>query len=355
MGKIPISEKNLQFIPIYAYSWLRSLNFTLQSAILPYVDLLATQEKRESPKDFNQHIKDALPKINKLLLQDSQNIVDGYYPKEVLVTENIFDHALRLPLVIRETFKSSQRRKKNVNKNFDGDTENLVEKMPDYYARNFHYQNSGYLSSESAKLYEHQVELLFSGAANAMRRLVLVDLKKRLNYSDGEDLNFLEIGSGTGALTQFVALAFPKASITCVDLSPYYLQEAKQKLKKFKRINFMAANAEELPFKDKSFDVIYSCFLFHELPAKVRSKIMNESVRVAKPEALIAAVDSLQKGDDENFQWALSQFPKDFHEPFYKNYTENPLETLFSQSGLTEVENRIGFLSKSVIGKLNLK
>ena len=185
-----------------------------------------------------------------------------------------------------------------------------------------------------------------------MRRLILVDLKKRLNFSDGEGLNFLELGSGTGALTQFVAQAFPKANITCVDLSPYYLQTARKKLQKFKRINFMKARAEELPFKNDSFDVIFSCYLFHEIPPLIRKEIMAESIRVAKPKALIGMVDSLQKGDDFDFEWALDQFPKDFHEPFYKSYVENSMEDLFKETGLANIEKSIGFLSKSLVGEV---
>jgi ubiquinone/menaquinone biosynthesis C-methylase UbiE len=284
-------------------------------------------------------------------MKDAENICNGYYPKQVLVTESLWAHAVRWPRVIQEAFSSAKRRKNNVSENFELDTENFLIESPKYYARNFHFQSSGYLSSESAEVYEHQVEMLFSGAANAMRRMVLVDLKKRLNFSDGEGLNFLELGSGTGALTQFVTQAFPKAHITCIDLSPYYLQVAKKKLQKFKRINFMKASAEDLPFKDKTFDVVYSCYLFHEIPPNVRSKIMSESIRVGKNNALIAVVDSLQKGDDAELEWALTQFPKDFHEPFYKSYIENSLEDLFAGSGLIEIKNNIGFLSKSVIGQ----
>ncbi|MBY0453003.1 MAG: class I SAM-dependent methyltransferase [Bdellovibrionaceae bacterium] len=345
----------MRVYPIYAYSWLRSLNFTVQGALLPYIDRLATLEKREAPKDFKQHMIEALPKINALLLQDAENIAAGYYPADVLRPENLWSHAKRWPLIIEEAFASAKRRKNNINKNFDLDTENIVIETPEYYARNFHFQNSGYLSSESARLYEHQVEMLFSGAANAMRRLILVDLKKRLGSSDGEGLNFLELGGGTGALTQFIALAFPKANVTCVDLSPYYLQEAKRKLHRFKRINFMKANAEDLPFKDGTFDVVYSCYMFHEIPPAVRRKIMTESVRVAKSNALIGVVDSLQHDDDADFEWALKQFPIDFHEPFYKSYIENSLQDLFVQTGLLEVEKKIGFLTKSVLGRVGPK
>lgn len=346
------TNSKMRVYPLYAYSLLRSFNFTVQAALLPLIDRLATNEKREAPKNFKNHIIDALPKINALLLQDAENICQGYYPPEVLTPESLWEHAKRWPAVIQEAFNLSKRRKDNVNKTFEADSENILSESPEYYARNFHFQNSGYLSTESAKLYEHQVEMLFSGAANAMRRLVLVDLKKRLNFSDGDGLHFLELGSGTGALTKFMALAFPKANITCVDLSPYYLQESRKKLNKFKRINFMKANAEDLPFKEKTFDVVYSCYLFHEIPPAVRIQVMNESIRVAKDNALVAAIDSLQKGDDDDFEWALNQFPKDFHEPFYKSYIEKSLQDLFQDSGLTQIEKTIGFLSKSVVGHL---
>ena len=59
-------------------------------------------------------------------------------------------------------------------------------------------------------------------------------------------------------------------------------------------------------------------------------------------------MDSLQENDDAEFQWALEQFPQDFHEPFYKNYTQNPLEDLMSAAGLKNVQSEIGFLSKVV-------
>jgi phytoene dehydrogenase-like protein len=44
-----------------------------------------------------------------------------------------------------------------------------------------------------------------------------------------------------------------------------------------------------------------------------------------------------------------------FHEPFYKSYIENSLQNLFAQSGLVEVEKKIGFLTKSVLGRVAVK
>lgn len=335
----------------YSFSVARSANFTAQGSVLPWLDLLVTGQKRLAPKNFIQHLKEALPKIDQLLWQDSQNIAKGYYPLDVLKPEAPHRHLSRIPKVVLEAIKSAKRRKNNVTADFKNDSQKVHQETPDYYNRNFHFQNSGYLSDDSSELYEHQVEMLFSGTANPMRRIIIPEIKNRLSSDDGLGLNFLEIGCGNGTLTKFMALAFPKAKITCVDLSPYYLKTAQEKLKNFSRINYLEANAEALPFKDSGYDLVYSCYLFHELPRDVRENVMRESLRVLKSNGYIATLDSLQLGDDEALDWALHQFPIDFHEPFYKNYIQHNLEELFNKIGLKDVSTQLGFLSKSVVAK----
>lgn len=335
----------------YGYSVVRSVNYTAQASVLPWIDMLATGKRRKAPKNFRQHIKEALPKINELLLKDAEYIAKDFYPIEVLRPELPRQHLLRLPEVFKEAFNASIRRKKNLTEDFANDTEGLHKEVPEYYSRNFHFQDSGYLSDKSAKLYEHQVEMLFSGTANAMRRLIIPEMKMRLSSDDGAGLHFLELGVGSGVLTEFMALAFPKAKITCVDLSPYYLKLAQSKLKDFSNIEFVQAKAEELKFQDSSFDAVYSCYLFHELPREIREQVMKESNRVLRDGGIVGAVDSLQFGDDSSLDWALKQFPKDFHEPFYKNYTQHDLKKLFENTGFTETSVKLGFLSKCVVAE----
>ncbi len=332
------------------YSLVRTGSFALQGTLLPLMDRLATGKSRNVPKDYSDHLKQALPKIQKLLNQDAENISQGFYPIDVLWPENPLQHSLRIPRIFNDAFSVAKRRDKKQSAEFTAEANDFKKNLPEYYTRNFHFQTSGYLSKTSAELYDHQVEILFSGAADAMRRLIIPQLKVHLNGSDGEGLKFLEIGSGTGRLTKFMSLAFPKAQITCVDLSSFYLSQAKKHLQKFKRIDFLQGQAENLPFKDKSFDVVYSCFLFHELPLNIREAVLKESKRLLKALGLFGMVDSLQNNDDADFQWALEQFPMDFHEPFYKNYTQIPMETLLEKVGFKNIQSEIGFLSKAVSG-----
>ena len=151
-------------------------------------------------------------------------------------------------------------------------------------------------------------------------------------------------------MTRSLALAFPRAKITCVDLSPIYLAKGRERLKEFKNINYVQGAAENLPFKDETFDAVVSCFLFHELPMNIRKKVLSEGFNFLKKGGFLGLVDSIQKNDDQDFQWALKQFPMDFHEPFYKNYTQIPMETLLEKAGFNNIQSEIGFLSKAVSG-----
>ena len=55
------------------------------------------------------------------------------------------------------------------------------ERYPAYYLQNFHYQTDGWLSADSARLYDFQVETLFLGSADTMRRQVLPFVAKWAN------------------------------------------------------------------------------------------------------------------------------------------------------------------------------
>ena len=48
---------------------------------------------------------------------------------------------------------------------------------PDYYLNNFHFQTDGWLSSDSAKLYETSTETLFLGRQDSMQRLALYPMR----------------------------------------------------------------------------------------------------------------------------------------------------------------------------------
>lgn len=286
--------------------------------------------------------------LRALTERDAENMARGFYPLSVLAPESTpIEHASRYARLLADSIGAATRKRDKKPREFRGAAAQRAKEMPAYYRRNFHYQTDGYLSDASADLYEHQVEIIFRGVADAMRRMVIPPLKRRFP-SKGRGLRFLELAAGRGTATRFVARAYPEARITCVDLSDPYLRAAKKRLRRFDRIDFLQGDAADLDLRDGRFDAVYSVFLFHELPRKVRERVLHESRRVLKPDGIHVFADSLQKGDVPELDWALAEFPKQFHEPYYRDYTRNPIEQMIAGAGFGETATETAFLSKVV-------
>ncbi len=341
--------EKIQSQSLEAFAFARSALYRTEAMVGPAVEFLMTGKRPRFAIDDPKLFRAAGASLVELLRRDVANISNGLYPIEVLRPESPLKHLRRLPMMLFEIAGFAKRRGQKKAHQFSKEARELLEGLPEYYQRNFHFQDDGYLSEKSAELYEHQVELLFSGAADAMRRLVIPQLKRHFGEDhDGTGLTFLELAAGTGRGTRFVRLAFPKAKIVAVDLSAPYLKRAQEQLKSFARHDFVEANASDLPFKDEAFDAVFSIFLFHELPLAERKAVIRESLRVLKTGGFHGALDSIQLGDQPDFDPALELFPKEFHEPFYKNYIQTPLETVLTDQGLSDLDVNKGFFSKSI-------
>jgi ubiquinone/menaquinone biosynthesis C-methylase UbiE len=315
-------------LPLLAYANARSLHFIAQYRLMALASMLLPGGIRPDPQ---APLQELIAEKDRLFARDIANMRQGVYPLDVLAPESPLSHAARLPHLVADGVVMSLRRALKQTAAFDDQAKAYAADLPKYYLRNFHHQTNGYLSETSAELYEHQVEMLFGGMADAMRRLVIAPMKEAFGRTDGQGLTFLELGAGTGRATRFVRLAFPQAKIVAVDLSHPYLKVAQRNLASFSRIDFLQADAAKLPFTDGQFDAVYSVFLFHELPLNVRQAVMAESRRVLKPGGFLGAVDSLQKGDRPSFDAMLKRFPTDYHEPFYPNYLQHPLPGLMAE------------------------
>ena len=224
----------------------------------------------------------------------------------------------------------------------------LAAELPAYFLQNFHFQSGGYLTEESARLYDTQVEVLFQGSANAMRRQCLVPLAAYLRGKDQRRLRLLDVGCGTGRFLRFVREAFPRLDAMGTDLSAAYLDEARRHLAPY-TAHFESANAEALPFPDLSFDVLTSIYLFHEVTPEVRRRIAAEFARLLRPGGRLIFMDSLQLGDVPRFDPLLASFPRNFHEPYFESYLEEDLAALFAAAGLRPLAGEPVFLSKLVV------
>ncbi|MDZ4081617.1 MAG: hypothetical protein U1E10_01655, partial [Bdellovibrionales bacterium] len=179
-----------------AVSRSRSLFYTGQGLFLPLIDMLVHQRRPRLPTDDPQLFQAARKSLHDLLEADVARIRDGVYPVDVLRFESPIKHFLRIPVLFREGVKAALRKRNKKSQEFGDVAKDLLSDVPDYYRRNFHFQPDGYLSDLSADLYEHQVEVLFAGAADSMRRLIIEPMKAHFASigasEDCEGLHFLE-------------------------------------------------------------------------------------------------------------------------------------------------------------------
>lgn len=199
---------------------------------------------------------------------------------------------------------------------------------PDYYLYGFHYQPHGWLSSQTADSYEILTETLFNGRQDSMQRLTFHSLQEAVRDEEGEDI--VEIGAGTGRLTTFVRDNYRRSNLHVTDLSPFFLEKARENMQEWSKVSgvkdylknthFIQAQAEKLPFEDASVDVVYSVYLFHELPPHARSAVFKEAARVLKKGGHFILTDSGQLGDrGERWDYQMGNF-SNMNEPWYKSY-----------------------------------
>jgi len=218
--------------------------------------------------------------------------------------------------------------------------------LPGYYRQNFHFQSDGWLSEHSAAIYDTQVEVLFTGAADVMRRRAFRPLAQWMAGRNQRRLSGLDVGCGTGRLLAFLHDAWPGLRLTGLDLSAPYLSEARRLIGRTARVKLIEGAAEKLPFEDGSLDFVVSSFLMHELPQAARTEVLAEMARVVKPGGLVVIVDSIQKGDQPQWDGLIDLFPHYFHEPYYAAYANGSLEAWGEAAGLKPVASERAFLSK---------
>lgn len=107
-------------------------------------------------------------------------------------------------------------------------------------------------------------------------------LVKQIAAKDGQHL--LDVGCGTGTLTQMLAQGESTASITGLDADLNALKQAKAKLTTLsKRVTFERGFAQEMPFETASFDVAVSSLFFHHLGSQQKLEVLKEIGRVLIP------------------------------------------------------------------------
>jgi ubiquinone/menaquinone biosynthesis C-methylase UbiE len=100
-----------------------------------------------------------------------------------------------------------------------------------------------------------------------------------------DDPTILEIGCGTGRMTEFMAFFFKK--VIGIDISGEMIKQARERLKGRDDIELIETDGETIPLKDNSIDIVFSYLVFQHMKTKeMVDKNFEEVYRVLKPKGL---------------------------------------------------------------------
>ena len=93
--------------------------------------------------------------------------------------------------------------------------------------------------------------------------------------------NFLEIGCGTGRMTEWIAQMWPE--VIAVDISRNMIKEGKKRLKEIENIQWIETDGEAIPLPSNSIDFTFSYLVFqHFKTEKMIQNNFKEVYRVLK-------------------------------------------------------------------------
>lgn len=301
---------------------------------------------RPDPRSFHALQR----RIRHLFEADLANAERGMYPRKLLFSVPVSSYARQLPVLFAEFPRTIWRRRHAAYRDLPGEVD--VQSYPPYFRRTFHWQTDGYLSRRSAKLYDVGVEFLFAGTADVMRRQIIPPVTRFVQQHDGaRGKRLLDVACGTGRTLAQLAEAHPGLKLYGLDLSPFYIQEARETLSDVADVSLVAENAEQMPFADGLFDVVTSVYLFHELPKNARRRVIAEMYRVLRPGGLLVIEDSGQYAEADEIRFFLERFPEDFHEPFYRDYLKDDLRVPLEQAGFEVTAVDPCFVAKVVVAR----
>lgn len=125
----------------------------------------------------------------------------------------------------------------------------------------------------------------------------------RDHYQLPPDARVLDVGCGKGFMLYDFKQLMPDLQITGVDVSQYALDHSKEEVRPF----LQKANAKELPFDDKSFDLVTAINTIHNLDVDDCKRSLREIERVSRGKSFLV-VDAWRSDEQRRNleEWILT-------------------------------------------------
>ncbi|WCN38803.1 class I SAM-dependent methyltransferase [Aneurinibacillus uraniidurans] len=104
--------------------------------------------------------------------------------------------------------------------------------------------------------------------------------------------NILDVGAGTGLLSDFVMEKYPKASLTLVDISEKMLEMARVRFEKYPNVTYIVDDYTKHDFTEK-FDVVISSLSIHHLTDMEKKNLYERIFSLLKADGVFVNADQV--------------------------------------------------------------
>ena len=148
------------------------------------------------------------------------------------------------------------------------------------------------------------------------------------------DQHILDIGCGTGTLVVLLKRRYAAAEVAGLDPDPKALHRARSKVRRAGvSVQLDQGFADQLPYKEQSFDRVFSSFMFHHLAGQDRENALKEVMRVLKPGGSFHLLDFVADHGSHGFLTRLVHSHAEL-----KDNTDERILQLMNSAGFAKAE-----------------
>jgi tRNA (cmo5U34)-methyltransferase len=128
------------------------------------------------------------------------------------------------------------------------------------------------------------------------------------------DLNpqqILDLGCGTGNLTEAAIKHFPTAQVHALDISGEILEECKTRFTGIPNISYHQQDFNSLCFKPDTFDLVISSIAIHHICDADKSKLYKRIYKLLKPGGVLVFVDQTSGANQEIYQKHIARWKEE--------------------------------------------
>jgi ubiquinone/menaquinone biosynthesis C-methylase UbiE len=98
----------------------------------------------------------------------------------------------------------------------------------------------------------------------------------------------LEFGSGGGCLSRVLATTLsPGGALSCVEISPYWTEKARRRLKAFTNIEYLQGDITRMAVPGNHFDAVLVHFVLHDVEPSARIDVVSALAQCLRPEGTL--------------------------------------------------------------------